>query len=85
MPQLVQPMIFSFATYFVASPRTSAFWRLHGVRGDVDRADEHVLAVEQLEQIHRHMGVDAFDRYLIDAAFCERGKNLLVLTPLGAE
>src|SRR5689334_5867878 len=58
---------------------------LDGVRRDVDRADEHVLAVEQLEETHRHPGIAALERDLADPAFCQRRKGLLVLAPLAAE
>ncbi len=59
--------------------------RLDRVAGDVDRAQEHVLALEEAQELHRHLGVDAFERDLVDAACRERGEDLLVLAPLAAQ
>ncbi len=53
--------------------------------GDVDHADQHVLALEQLEHVHRDMRMNAFQRYLIDPARGQCRKKLLVLPPFGAE
>src|SRR5215510_384252 len=59
--------------------------RLHQVARNIDHADQDVLAVEQLEQVHRHTGIAAFDRDLVDAAPRQRRKDRLVLPPFGTE
>jgi hypothetical protein len=60
------------------------FGRFDLVAGDVDHAHENVLALEKLEQLHWHMGVDEFEGNLLDAALGERRKDLLVLAPFAA-
>src|SRR6185437_706401 len=52
---------------------------------DIDRAQEHVLALEQREEAQRHAGVRAFERDLIDAARRQRREDLLVLPPLAPQ
>src|SRR5262252_10109907 len=52
---------------------------------DVDSANLHVLAVEQLQQGDRNTGISAFDRNLTDSALGQRRENLLVLPPFAAE
>ena len=59
--------------------------RLDPVGRDVDRADQHVLAVEQPDQLDRHVRVGAFQRHLVDARAGEQRKRLLVLPPLAAQ
>src|SRR5262249_2796990 len=68
-----------------ANRRSDFFWRLDGVGRDINRADQYVLAVEELQQTHRHMRIAAFDRHLIDAARRQRGEYFFILAPLVAE
>src|SRR5215471_7677786 len=49
--------------------------RLDHVARDIDRANEDVLAVEQLEQMHWHARVTAFDRDLVDPALRQCWKD----------
>ena len=58
---------------------------LDGVAGDVDHAGLDDLALEQAEQFQRHPRVAAFDRDLLDRAFGDRRKDILILPPLAAE
>ena len=59
--------------------------RLDDIRRDVDAADQHVLALEQADQLDRHVRIAAFERDLVDPARRERGEGLLVLAPMLAE
>ena len=59
--------------------------RLDDVRRDVDAADQHVLALEEPDQLDRHARIAAFERDLADAAPGQRGKGLLILAPMLAE
>src|SRR6185312_3301114 len=59
--------------------------RLDAVGGDVDRPEQHVLALEQLQEPQRYARMDAFERDLVDAALGQRREDLLVLPPLAAE
>ena len=87
MPQLVPATMRSFGTCLSTAldRRRDLLGRLDRVGRDVDHADLHVLALEQREQLERHLGVAAFDRHLADAACRQRRENLLVLPPLAAE
>jgi hypothetical protein len=58
---------------------------LDHVAGHIDHADHHVLAGQQLHQVGRHMGVDAFQAHLVDAAAGKRGEHRLVLAPFVAQ
>src|SRR6185295_5034717 len=51
----------------------------------VDHADKQVFAVQERQQIQRHVRVDAFQRDLADPAFGKRREKLLVLPPLFAK
>ena len=53
MPQLVQATMRSFGTNFITSPITlrDLLGRLYRVGGDVDDADQHILAVEQARAV----------------------------------
>ena len=87
MPQLVQATIFSLATYLqrFADHGRDLGCGLDLVGGNVDDADQHVLAVKQLEHAHRYARIDAFERDLVEAAARQRRKELLILPPLGPE
>src|SRR3954453_8427254 len=61
------------------------FRGLHRVAGDVDDAGLHDLALEQAENVERYLRIAALDRDLLDRAFGDRRKDLLVLPPLAAQ
>lgn len=61
------------------------FRRLDGVVGDVDGTNHHLLATDQLDQLHRHVGVVAFQRDDIDVGLLKLGEGFFVLTPFGAQ
>src|SRR5712692_2695248 len=52
------------------------------IGGDIDRARQHVLALEQAEQLERHLRVRAFERHLVDLRPGEQRESRLVLPPL---
>ena len=88
MPQLVQATMRSRGTNFDTSPITccDVLGRLDLVAGDVDDADQHVLAVEQRRAASSaRCELMAFERHLLDAALGERREDLLVLAPLAAQ
>src|SRR6185503_14609330 len=59
--------------------------RLHGIAGNVDGADQDILAFEQPNEAHRHSRIAALQRDLADAALGYGGEDGLVLTPLAAQ
>src|SRR5712692_2695122 len=65
--------------------RDDLLGRLDLIAGNVDHAEQHVLAVEQAQQADRHSGIPAFDRDLLDVACGECRKDRLVLAPFAAE
>ena len=77
----------SGSTNLVASFRVSATSsrRLDLVRGHVDGADQHRLALQELHQLGRHVALPAFQRDLLDLAAIERREGLFVLAPAVAQ
>src|SRR2546425_4702465 len=61
------------------------FSRFDAIGRYVDDADQHVLALQQLQQLDRHLRMDAFERDLLDPAPCQGREDLRVLAPLAAE
>ena len=86
MPQLVQGKIRSRGTiaHRLLDRRRDLFRRLDLIARDVDDADQHVLALQKPDQLHRHARILRLDRNLLDAALGDRRKNLLVLPPLAS-
>ena len=68
-----------------ADRRRDVLRRLDAVGGDVDRADQHVLAGEEADELDRHVRVRAFERHLVDRRLREQRKRVLVLPPFAAE
>jgi len=58
--------------------------RLDRIVGHVDDTDEHVLALQQLEERDRHLRMYAFERDLVELALRERREDFLVLAPFVA-
>ena len=66
--------------------RGDLFRRLDLVGGDIDHADQNVLALEQrASACSGTLRMDALERNLLDLALRQRRENLLVLAPLAAE
>ena len=61
------------------------FGQLDCFCGDVDAADQDLFVAQMPDQRDRHLRTLAFEGYLLDTAFVQRRKNLVVLPPFVAE
>src|SRR5208283_4406246 len=68
-----------------ANGRGDLFRALYAVGRDIDRADQHILALQQPDELERDVRVGAFERDLVNGRACEQRERMLVLPPLAPE